>query len=178
MDRAHKEEKVAALHQALQGAQMVVVAHQNGMTVAESTDLRRRLRAAGAGFRITKNRLARIALKGTPFEGLDGMFTGPTAVAYAADPVAVSKAAMDFAKINDKLVILGGGLGPRTLDRAGVEALAKLPPLTELRARLLGMLQTPASRIVGVLQAPGGQLARVLKAHADKSQEPEGQEAA
>ncbi len=173
MDRAHKQEKVDAMHRTFQAAEMVVVAHQNGLTVAESTDLRRKMRAAGASFRVTKNRLARIALKGTRYENLDDLFKGPTVVATAADPVAVAKVAVDYARTNDKLRLLGGGLGERRLDTASVEALAKLPPLTELRARLLGMLQTPASRIVGVLQAPGGQIARVLKAHAEKSDAPQ-----
>lgn len=168
MDRAQKEAKVADMHQSFQGAELMVVTHQSGMTVEESTDLRRQMRAAGATFRVTKNRLARIALKGTKFEGLDNMFTGPTAVAFSEDPVAAAKVAVDFAKSNDKLTIVGGGFGEQELDQKGVEALAKLPSLDELRARIVGMISTPATRIAGVLQAPGGQLARVLNAYAQK----------
>ena len=146
----------------------MVVTHQSGMTVEESTDLRRKMLAAGASFRVTKNRLARIALKGTKFEGLDGLFTGPTAVAFSEDPVAAARVAVDFAKSNDKLTIVGGGLGEQELDLKGVEALAQLPSLDELRAKIVGMINTPATRIAGVLQAPGGQLARVIGAYAQK----------
>ncbi len=179
MDRAHKERAVTSLHEDLLGAGMVVVAHYRGLTVAESTDLRRRMRAVGARFRVTKNRLARIALKGTTFEPLDDLFKGPTAVAYAADAVAVSKAATEYAKGNDKFRIIGGCLGAQLLDAAGVEALTKLPSIDELRAKLLGMINTPATRIAGILPrpaqdivgittAPAGQLARVLMAYATK----------
>ena len=168
MNRAQKTEKVGALHQSFQDAVMVVVTHQSGMTVAETTDLRRQMRAAGASYRVTKNRLARIALKGTEFESLDSLFTGPTAVAFGSDPVAAAKVAVDYARKSDKLVVIGGGLGPRQLDSAGVETLAKLPSLDELRAKLVGLLQTPATRVATVLQAPAGQVARVLKAHAEK----------
>ena len=168
MDRAEKEAKVADMHQSFQGAEIMVVTHQSGMTVAESTDLRRQMRAAGATFRVTKNRLARIALKGTKFENLDGLFTGPTAVAFSEDPVAAAKVAVDFAKSNDKLTIVGGALGEKELDQTGVETLAKLPSLDELRAKIVGMINTPATRIAGVLQAPGGQLARVVSAYSQK----------
>lgn len=168
MDRAQKEAKVADMHQSFQGAALMVVTHQSGMTVEESTDLRRQMRAAGATFRVTKNRLARIALKGTKFEGLDNLFTGPTAVAFSEDPVAAAKVAVDFAKSNEKLTIVGGGFGEQELDQKGVEALAKLPSLDELRAKIVGMINTPATRIAGVLQAPGGQLARVVNAYAQK----------
>ena len=165
MDRAQKEAKIAEMHQSFQGAEIMVVTHQTGLSVAESTDLRRQMRAAGATFRVTKNRLARIALKGTKFENLDGLFTGPTAVAFSEDPVAAAKVAVDFAKSNDKLTIVGGALGAKELDQTGVEALAKLPSLDELRATIVGMINTPATRIAGVLQAPGGQLARVVNAY-------------
>lgn len=168
MDRAQKEEKVAVLHEAFLGAGLVVILHQAGLSVKESTALRGQVRKAGAGFRVTKNRLARIALKGTQFEGLADLFTGPTAIAYSEDPVAAAKVIADYAKGNDKVAIVGGGLGAQVLDRAGVEALAKLPSLDELRGRLLGMIQTPATRVAGVLQAPAGQLARVFNAYATK----------
>ena len=170
MDRSQKEATVAALHQAFAGHSAIVVTHQLGMTVEEVTDLRRKMRAVGAGFKVTKNRLARIALKGTPFEGMDGLFTGPTAVAFANDPVAVAKAAVDYAKGNEKLKILGGSIGESKLDSKGVEALSKLPSLNELRATLLALLQTPATRIAGVLQAPGGQVARVISAYSKKGE--------
>ena len=170
MDRTKKEKQVASLNQALSGTEAVVVTRQTGLTVAEATRLRGRMREAGASFKVTKNRLARLALKGTPFEGLAPMFTGPTAIAWSKDPVAAAKVAVEFAKTNEKLVIVGGALGTKALDVAGVNALAALPSLDELRAKLLALLQTPATRIAGILQAPAGQLARVLKAKADKGE--------
>jgi large subunit ribosomal protein L10 len=170
VDRTQKEKLVASLNQALSSTVAVVVTRQSGLTVAEATRLRRRMREAGASFKVTKNRLARLALKGTPFEELAPMFTGPTAIAWSQDPVAAAKAAVEFAKTNEKLVIVGGALGAKALDVAGVQALATMPSLDELRARLLALLQTPATRIAGVLQAPAGQLARVLKARAEKGE--------
>lgn len=170
MLRSQKEEKVAALREAFGNAQLVVVAHQQGLSVAEATDLRRQLRGAGAGFRVTKNRLAKIALEGTPYESIADLFTGPTAIAYSTDPVAAAKVSVEYAKKNEKLVILGGSMGATALDKAGVEALAKLPSLDELRAKLVGMIQTPATRVAGVLQAPVGQLARVFGAYARKDE--------
>lgn len=170
MDRTEKQATISALNQALSATSLVVVTRQSGMTVAEVTDLRRKMRAAGASFKVTKNRLARIALKGTQFENLDGLFVGPTAIAYSSDPVVAAKVATDYAKTNDKFKVIGGGLGGVQLDDAGILALAKLPSLNELRGRLLGMIQTPATRIAGVLQAPGGQVARVLSAYAKKGE--------
>ena len=170
VDRKEKSELVAALHEKFAEAGVIVVTHNNGLTVAEITALRRKVRAAGAGFKVTKNRLTRLALAGTKFEGIGNLFTGPTAVAYSKDPVAAAKAIADFAKTNDKLVILGGALGDNVLSVEGVQALATLPSLDELRAKLLGMVQTPATRIAGVLQAPGGQIARVLAAKAKKDE--------
>ena len=169
MDRSQKEALVTSLHEQLSGTVCVVVTHQTGMTVAEVTDLRRRIRAAGASFKVTKNRLARIALTGTKFERLASMFTGPTAIAYSRDPVAAAKVVVEFANKNEKLIVVGGSLGEQQLDAAGVKALATMPSLEQLRAKLLGMLQTPATRIAGVLQAPGGQVARVLGAYARKA---------
>ena len=170
MDRNQKTELVASLHERFVAAGLVVVTHNNGLTVAEITNLRRKIRAAGAGFKVTKNRLTRLALADTKFEGLDNLFTGPTAVAYSADPVAAAKVVVDFAKGNEKLVILGGSLGTSKLDVEGIKALATLPSLDELRAKMLGMIQTPATRIAGILQAPGGQVARVLAAYAKKDE--------
>lgn len=166
MDRSQKEKLVASLQQALSDTACVVITHQTGMTVEEVTDLRRQMRAAGAGFKVTKNRLARRALAGTKFERLSPMFTGPTAIAFSRDPVAAAKVAVAFANKNDKLRILGGGLNDQQLDVEGIKSLATLPSLDQLRAKLLGLLQTPATRIAAVMQAPGGQIARVLAAHA------------
>lgn len=168
MDRTQKQELVGTLHESFGEVSLVVVTHYAGMTVAEMTDLRRKMGGAGASFKVTKNRLTRLALAGTKFEGLSSLFTGPTAIAYSLDPVAAAKVAVEFSKTNAKLVILGGALGTNLLDVAGINALATLPSLDELRGRLLGMIQTPASRIASVLQAPAGQLARVLKAQAEK----------
>ncbi len=170
MDRAKKEQLVAELHQAFVDAALVVVTHQSGLTVAETTDLRGQMRAAGASFRVTKNRLAKLALAGTAYEGTADLFRGPTAVAFSGDPVTAAKVAAKFAKGSDKLTIVGGAMGDILLDVAAVQQLAQLPSLDELRASLLGLLNAPATKIAGVLQAPAGQLARVTRAYADKSE--------
>ena len=169
MDRSHKEALVTSLHEQLSGTACVVITHQTGLTVAEVTELRRRVRSAGASFKVTKNRLARIALTGTKFERLLPLFTGPTAIAFSRDPVAAAKVVVEFANKNEKLSIVGGSLGEQQLDAAGIKALATLPSLEQLRAKLLGLLQTPATRVAGMLQAPGGQVARVLGAYARKA---------
>ena len=168
MDRSQKAVLIKTLHDALSETSCVVVTQPKGLTVAEVTVLRRQMRDAGASFKVTKNRLARIAFQGTKFEPLAPMFTGPTAIAYSKDPVAAAKIAVEFANKNEKLGILGGALDGKQLDQQGIKALATMPSLDELRGMLLGMLQTPASRIASVLQAPGGQLARVLNAYATK----------
>lgn len=170
MDRTEKREFVAGLHDALSGVSMVVITRNQGLTVAEATELRRRMRAAGATFKIAKNRLAHLALEGTPFDGLKPMLQGPTALAWAQDPVAVAKTTVEFARTNEKFVLVGGALGPRTLDAAGIRALADLPSLDTLRARIVGMIATPATRIAGVMQGPGGQLARVFGAFAKRDE--------
>jgi large subunit ribosomal protein L10 len=170
VDRSQKEELVGSLNTALKDVACVVVTHQTGMTVEEVTELRRQMRAAGASFKVTKNRLARRALAGTKFERLSPMFTGPTAIAFSRDPVAAAKVAVEFANKNEKLRIVGGSLGAQQLDAEGVKTLATMPSLDELRGKLLGLLQTPATRIAAVLQAPGGQLARVLSAYAKKGE--------
>lgn len=170
MDRAQKAKLVEDLHGALSDTVCLVITHQSGLTVAEVTGLRRQMRNAGASFKVTKNRLARRALSGTQFEHLSPMFTGPTAIAFSRDPVAAAKVAVEFANRNDKLTIVGGALGPRPLDVEGVKALASMPSLDELRARIVGMLQTPATRVATVLQAPAAQLARVLSAYANKGE--------
>jgi large subunit ribosomal protein L10 len=171
VDRTEKREFVASLHQALAETSMIVVTHNQGLTVAEATELRRRMRAAGVTFRVAKNRLAHLALEGTQFGDLTPMLKGPTALAWSRDPVAAAKATVEFAKTNEKLVLVGGALGPQTLDASGVRALAELPSLDELRARIVGMISTPATRVAGVLQASAGQLARVFGAFARKDQE-------
>jgi len=171
VDRSAKEQLVASLKDTFNETNIVVVTHYSGLTVAEMGDLRDRMREAGAKFKVTKNRLTRLALEGTQFQGISDMFTGPTAMAYSDDPVAAAKAAVEFSKKNDKLVVLGGAMGEQALDADAVKTLASLPSLDELRGKIVGMLQTPATRIAGVLQAPGGQVARVISAYGQKEGE-------
>ncbi|NHN83521.1 50S ribosomal protein L10 [Acetobacter musti] len=166
MNRTEKREFVASLAAVFAETSMVVVTRNDGLTVAQVTDLRRRVRAAGATYKVAKNRLATLALDGTRFDGIAPLLKGPTALAWSQDPVAVAKAVVEFAKTNDKLVLLGGALGTQTLSVEGVKALAELPSLETLRAQLVGLISTPATRIAGVLQAPAGQLARVFGAYA------------
>ena len=168
MDRTQKAEAVKSLNGLLSGAGAVIVAHYSGMTVAQMGDLRSRLRKAGASFKVAKNRLAVRALEGTNAAGISDLFKGPTGIAYSADPVAAPKVLVAYAKENDKFKILGGVAVGSVLDPEGVKALAELPSLDQLRGKILGLLQAPATRIAGVLQAPAGQLARVLSAYASK----------
>ena len=168
MDRAAKAEQVSALRDIFGKAQLVVVTQSSGMTVQEATDLRKKVRAAGARFKVTKNRLARLALKDTRFSGLADRFKGPTAIAYSTDPVAAAKVVAAYTKSNQKLQIVAGCLDGVLLDMAGVDALATLPSLDELRGRLIGMIQTPASRLAVLAQAPASQLARVFGAYGKK----------
>ncbi|MCB2009532.1 MAG: 50S ribosomal protein L10 [Geminicoccaceae bacterium] len=168
MLRGEKAKILDGLHEVFATSSVVVVTHYMGLSVPEVTGLRGQLREAGAAFRVTKNTLARRAIKGTAFENLDAYFTGPTAIGFSNDPVAAPKVLAEFAKKNEKLKIIGGGLDGSLLDETQVKALAELPSLDELRARILSLLNTPATRIAGILQAPGGQIARVLKAHADQ----------
>ena len=170
MDRAEKSELVTHLNGVFSTTGVVVVAHYTGLTVTEITDLRARMGEVGASFMVTKNRLAKLALDGTPMAGISDLFTGPTAIAYSDDPVAAPKIAAKFAKENQKLVILGGAMGETVLDADGVKQLADMPSLDELRAKIVGMINTPATRIAGVVQAPAGQLARVLNAYATKDE--------
>ena len=169
MDRAQKQELTQSLHRDLADTVCVVVTHQSGLSVAEVTQLRRQMRGAGARYRVTKNRLAKRALDGTPFAALAPLFSGPTAIAFSADPVAAAKAAVEYANRNTKLTIVGGGLSGQLLDAAGVKALATLPSLDELRGRLIGLINAPATKLAALLQTPGGQLARLLAAHSEKS---------
>jgi large subunit ribosomal protein L10 len=170
VDRTEKREFVASLATVFAETSFVLVAQNKGLTVADVSDLRRRMRAAGATYKVAKNRLATLALDGTRFDGVKPLLKGPTALAWSKDPVAVAKTAVEFAKTNDKFVVLGGALGTQTLDATGVKALAELPSLETLRAQLVGLIQTPATRIAGILQAPGGQVARVLAAYAKKDE--------
>lgn len=170
MNRNEKAELIETLQSTLSEAAAVVVTHQTGLTVAESSDLRGRMREAGAGFKVTKNRLTKIALQGTKYEDISDLFTGPTAMGTSADPVAAAKVLVNFAKENDKLSVIGGSLDGKVLDKAGVEALAKLPSLDELRAKLVGLLNAPATQVARVTQAPAAKLARVIQARADQLQ--------
>jgi large subunit ribosomal protein L10 len=166
VDRAEKRDFVDQLSTVFAETSMVVITRNDGLTVADVTELRRRMRAAGAQYKVAKNRLAHIALDGTRFDGIKPLLKGPTALAWSRDPVAVAKAAVEFAKTNEKFVLVGGALGTQMLDASGVKALAELPSLDALRAKLLGLIQAPATKVAGVLQAPAGQLARVFGAYA------------
>ena len=170
MDRAEKRELVTGLNDAFSNAGSVVVAHYAGITVAQMNDLRSKMRVAGGTVKVAKNRLARIALQGTGSEGIIDLFKGQTLVAYSDDPITAPKVAADFAKGNDRLVILGGAMGTTALDAEGVKALATLPSLDELRARLVGMIATPATRIAQVVTAPAASVARVIGAYARKDE--------
>jgi large subunit ribosomal protein L10 len=171
MDRAQKADAVAELNRTFSEVGVVVVTRNLGMTVAQSTDLRTRMREAGARYKVSKNRLARIALDGTDYTGLSGMLTGPVALATSTDPVAAAKVAVDFAKTNDKFEIVGGAMGTTVLDVAGVQALATMPSLDELRAKIVGLIVAPATKLATITQAPAAQLARVLSAYAEKDKE-------
>lgn len=168
MDRAQKAEAVASLQETFSGTESIVVAHNLGLTAGQASDLRVEMRKEGVTFKVSKNRLVLRALKGTRFEGIGPLLKGPVGIATSKDPVAAAKVAAKFAKANEKFVILGGALGDKTLDKAAVEALSKLPSLDEQRGMLVGLLQTPAQRIATLAQAPAGQLARVVQAYADK----------
>jgi large subunit ribosomal protein L10 len=166
MDRAQKAELVADLKQTFSETSVVVVTRNLGMTVAQSTALRIRMRDAGASFKVSKNRLALIALEGTPYAPIGNLLTGPTALATSADPVAAAKVAVDFAKTTDRFEIVGGAMGDTLLDVNGVKALAELPSLDELRARIVGLIQAPATKIARTINEPGAMLARVFGAYA------------
>ena len=170
MERAEKSEVVAELNQAFKSAGTVVVSQYAGLTVAEMTSLRGRMRAAGGSVKVAKNRLAKRALEGTDVVHMSDLFKGPTVIAYSSDPVAAAKVSVEFAKTNEKLIILGGAFGKTSLNPDRIKALAEMPSLDELRAKLVGMIKTPATRIAGVLAAPAGQVARVIGAHARKSE--------
>ncbi len=168
VDRAEKAELVKTLTEAFSSSEVIVVAHYSGLSVAELEELRVQMKTAGGQVKVAKNRLAMLALKQTENADISGLFTGPTLVAYSDDPVTAPKIAAKFAKDNDKLVILGGAMGSTELDADGVNALAKLPSLDELRGKIAGMLTQPAAKIAMVVQAPGGQVARVISAYSEK----------
>ncbi|WP_374543244.1 50S ribosomal protein L10 [Sphingorhabdus sp.] len=168
MNRSEKTEAVEALNATFKEAAVVVVTRNLGLSVAQSTDLRLKMREAGAGYKVAKNRLAKIALNDTQYDSLSDLLTGPTALATSADPVAAAKVAVEFAKTNDRLEIVGGAMGSTVLDVEGVKALASMPSLDELRAKLIGLVQAPATKVVQVISAPAGQLARVFGAYAAK----------
>ncbi len=158
MNREEKTQLLSELNELFNGAEIVVVSHYKGLTVEEVSALRDNIRKVGAGFRVTKNRITRLALKGTKFEGLADLFKGPTAIAFASDPVSACKACVEFAKTNEKLIIVGGAMGTGILSTAEINKLATIPSLDELRAK-----------IIGLLQAPAAQLARVTKAYSEKA---------
>jgi large subunit ribosomal protein L10 len=169
MSRAQKEVEIKELNERFTKDELVVVAHYSGLSVSEISDLRSQLREQGATFKVTKNSLTKLALKGTKFEAISDMFTGPTGVATSKDPVAAAKIAHKYAKGNKKLIILGGALGEMVLDAKGVEAIAVLPSLDEIRSKLVGLIQAPATKLVGILQAPARDLVGVTKAYGEKS---------
>ena len=168
MDRSQKADLVAELKNVFTETSVVVITRNLGLSVAQSTDLRLKMRDAGAQFKVAKNRLAKIALEGTKYGSIGEMLTGPTALATSVDPVAAAKVAVEFAKTNDRLEIVGGAMGETLLDLNGIKALAALPSLDELRATLVGLIQAPASKIARTVNEPGAQLARVFGAYAAK----------
>ncbi len=170
MDRTEKKELVATMSEVFKTTNVVVVAHYSGLTVGQMQTLRRQMQQAGGSVKVAKNRLAKIALEGTEVASIAPLMKGPTLIAYSSDPVAAPKVAVDFAKVHEKLVILGGAMGKTALNPDGVKALAALPSLDELRAKLVGLIQAPATKVAQVLTAPAAKLARVVQAYADKSE--------
>lgn len=170
VNRTEKEHMVASLKQVLEEATLIVVTHYSGLTVTQMTDLRKQMRSAGASFKVTKNRLTRLALEGTNLQDLGSLFTGPTAIAYSGDPVAAAKVAVSFAEGNKNLVVLGGTFNGQKLDVDGVTTLAKLPSLNELRGKLVGLINAPATSVASILEAPAGQITRVIRAYGASSE--------
>lgn len=157
MNREEKAELLSEMNGLISGSEAVVLAHYRGLTVAEVSDLRKKARELGADLRVTKNRITRLALKGTPFEGLSDFFKGPVIMAYSADPISACKLCVEYAKENEKFLVVGGALNTGMLSKAEIERLATIPSMDELRAK-----------IIGLLQAPGSALARVTKAYSEK----------
>ncbi|MDT3377087.1 50S ribosomal protein L10 [Labrys portucalensis] len=170
MERAEKQEFIGFLQEVFTTTGVVVVAHYSGLTVAQMQNLRKQMKQAGATVKVAKNRLAKIALDGTDVASIAPLMKGPTLIAYSSDPVAAPKVAVDFAKAHDKFVILGGAMGKTSLDQNGVKALATLPSLDELRAKLIGLIQAPATKIAQVVNAPAAKLARVFGAYAKQDE--------
>ncbi|MBV1698306.1 MAG: 50S ribosomal protein L10 [Hyphomicrobiales bacterium] len=171
MDRAAKSELVSTLGELFKATKVVVVAHYSGLTVAQMQLLRRQMRQAGASVKVAKNRLAKIALEGSDVASIASLLKGPALIAYSGDPIAAPKVAVDFAKTHEQFVILGGAMGKTTLDLNGVKALAALPSLDELRAKMIGLIAAPATKIAQVVNAPAAKVARVIAAYAAKSGE-------
>jgi large subunit ribosomal protein L10 len=169
VERAEKAKVISALNEVLKDTGAVVVARYAGLTVAAMTAFRARMREAGGTVRVAKNRLAQRAVDGTDVSHLKGLLKGQTVLAFSHDPIAAPKVAVEFAKGNDKLVILGGAMGTTSLDANGVRALAALPSIDQIRAKIVGLIVTPATRVAQIMAAPAGTLARVVKAYADKS---------
>jgi large subunit ribosomal protein L10 len=170
VERAAKKELVTALNGVFKTSNVVVVAHYAGLTVAQMQILRKQMRLAGASVKVAKNRLAKIALEGTDASVVVPLLKGPTVIAYSGDPVAAPKVATDFAKANEKFVILGGAMGKTALNPDGIKALAALPSLDELRAKIVGLLQAPATKVAQLLNAPAAKVARVVQAYANKGE--------
>jgi large subunit ribosomal protein L10 len=170
LDRTAKSELVATLGEVFKSTKVVVVAHYSGLTVAQMQTLRRQMKHAGANVRVAKNRLAKIALEGSEVASIAPLLKGPALIAFSGDPVAAPKVAVEFAKTNERFVILGGAMGTTALDPNGVKALAALPSLDELRAKIVGLIQAPATKIAQVVNAPAAQLARVVQAYASKTE--------
>jgi len=166
VDRAAKQALVSTMHEVFKDTGVVVVAHNTGMVAAQSAEFRKKIKDAGGKVRVVKNNLAKIAIKDTPYAGLTDLFKGPTLLAYSKDPIAAAKAANAYAKTNDKLVIIGGGMGATILDAKGIKTLADLPSLDELRAKIIGLLNAPATKIARTVAEPGAKLARVIQAKA------------
>ena len=170
MERAAKKEAVEQLNEVFKTTSVAVVAQYSGLTVAQMQKLRSQMRQAGASVKVSKNRLAKIALEGTDVVAIGSLLKGPTVIATSNDPVAAPKVAVEFAKANEKFVILGGSMGKTVLNVDSVKALASLPSLDELRAKIVGLIQAPATKIAQVVQAPAAKMARVVQAYANKSQ--------
>jgi large subunit ribosomal protein L10 len=171
VDRAAKSEAISALGEVFKSTSVVVVAHYSGLTVAQMQTLRRQMKQVGASVKVAKNRLARIALEGSEVASIAPLLKGPSLIAFSTDPVAAPKVAVDFAKTHERFVIIGGAMGTTALDLNGVRALAALPSLDELRARLIGLIQAPATKIAQVITAPAAKVARVVQAYAAKNGE-------
>lgn len=170
MNREEKKQMVADVREGVMGAGVVVIAHQSRLSASETASLRRKTYESGTKLQVVKNSLAKLAFQGTPYEHLISLMKGPTAIAYSTDPVAAAKVIADFGNDNDKLQVLGGGMGEKSLSKDAVIALSKLPSLDALRGKLIGLIQAPATKVAGVVQAPAGQLARVFAAYGSKPQ--------